>query len=242
MLSVSEIFGPTFQGEGPYAGRRCGFIRLGGCNLHCVWCDSAYTWRFSDTHDHVNPKVFNRKEELTRWDMQLLLKRMLDMNLDHWVITGGEPLLQEQELAHLLWAHTYQLKGNAFYEIETAGTIEPKSPKWSTLNVHYNVSPKLEHSGNTLVERYHPEVLQWFGRQGKVAFKFVARDEEDLDEISGICKYNKIPAYLIWIMPLGVDGDLIDSRLREMSAEVLMRGWNMTNRLHIQIWGNIRGV
>ena len=43
-LPLSEVFGPTFQGEGPHAGRRCAFVRLGGCNLSCEWCDTPYTW------------------------------------------------------------------------------------------------------------------------------------------------------------------------------------------------------
>ena len=40
---VSEVFGPTLQGEGPHAGRPCHFIRLGGCNLSCSWCDTPYS-------------------------------------------------------------------------------------------------------------------------------------------------------------------------------------------------------
>ena len=39
-LVVSEIFGPTWQGEGPSLGRRCGFVRLGRCNLACTFCDT----------------------------------------------------------------------------------------------------------------------------------------------------------------------------------------------------------
>ncbi|HHK7228110.1 TPA: hypothetical protein ACQXLV_002143, partial [Streptococcus pneumoniae] len=42
-LPVSEVFGPTIQGEGPHAGRTCHFIRLGGCNLSCSWCDTPYS-------------------------------------------------------------------------------------------------------------------------------------------------------------------------------------------------------
>lgn len=43
-LVVSEVFGPTHQGEGPHAGQLCAFVRLMGCNLSCSWCDTPYTW------------------------------------------------------------------------------------------------------------------------------------------------------------------------------------------------------
>lgn len=43
LLRVSEVFGPTFQGEGPSAGRPAVFVRLGGCNLNCSWCFDADT-------------------------------------------------------------------------------------------------------------------------------------------------------------------------------------------------------
>src|SRR4029450_7825218 len=49
-LVVSEVFGPTFQGEGPSVGRRAGFVRLGRCNLDCSWCDTPYTWDW-ERHD-----------------------------------------------------------------------------------------------------------------------------------------------------------------------------------------------
>ena len=56
LLPVSEVFGPTIQGEGPHAGRRVYFVRLGGCNLSCSWCDSAYTW---------DGETYDLREELT---------------------------------------------------------------------------------------------------------------------------------------------------------------------------------
>src|SRR5438046_5626962 len=61
-LVVSEIFGPTFQGEGPSLGRRCVFLRLGACNLHCRWCDTPYTWDWTGR----NGIEYDPRQELRR--------------------------------------------------------------------------------------------------------------------------------------------------------------------------------
>jgi len=44
LLPVSEIFGPTIQGEGEHIGRRAVFVRLAGCDSRCSWCDTKYAW------------------------------------------------------------------------------------------------------------------------------------------------------------------------------------------------------
>ena len=60
MLRVNEVYDrPTVQGEGPHVGRLCTFVRLWGCNLHCRWCDTPYTW---DTTGK-NGTVFARSEQ-----------------------------------------------------------------------------------------------------------------------------------------------------------------------------------
>ena len=60
-LVVAEVFGPTFQGEGPSIGRRAGFVRLGRCNLDCSWCDTPYTWDW----DRFDPAKELRHESVT---------------------------------------------------------------------------------------------------------------------------------------------------------------------------------
>lgn len=43
-IPVMEVFGPTVQGEGKVIGRKTMFVRTAGCDYHCAWCDSAFTW------------------------------------------------------------------------------------------------------------------------------------------------------------------------------------------------------
>src|SRR4051794_5963800 len=94
-LVVSEIFGPTWQGEGPSLGRRCGFVRLGRCNLACTWCDTPYTWDW----ERFDPAV-----ELRRTPVDDILSQLDAMDVDMVVISGGEPMLQQRHLALLTQA------------------------------------------------------------------------------------------------------------------------------------------
>lgn len=77
LLPLVEDF-YTIQGEGFHTGKPAYFIRLGGCDVGCRWCDAKYTW---------NPKVFPPIE------VQTVVKRAASCSAQAIVITGGEPLL-----------------------------------------------------------------------------------------------------------------------------------------------------
>ena len=77
LLPVAEDF-YTLQGEGFHAGRAAYFIRLGGCDVGCAWCDAKYAW---------NPALFPPT------DVQTLVARAVASGAPAAVITGGEPLL-----------------------------------------------------------------------------------------------------------------------------------------------------
>ncbi|HEV7887792.1 MAG TPA: 7-carboxy-7-deazaguanine synthase QueE [Acidimicrobiales bacterium] len=224
-LVVSEVFGPTFQGEGPSIGRRAGFVRLGRCNLACTWCDTAYTWDW----DRFDPAV-----ELHRMDVADVVAAVEAMDVPMVVVTGGEPMLQQAALLELLPALSPASSPRRI-EVETAGTIAPR-PELVALVDQFNVSPKLANSGNPLDRRYKPDVLRAFQDTGKAVFKFVAVGPADLDEIAG---FGLSP---VWVMPEGTTSEAVREGMAGLADAVLARGWNLTPRLHVELWGDKRGV
>jgi 7-carboxy-7-deazaguanine synthase len=81
-MQITEIY-KSLQGESTYAGLPCVFVRLTGCNLRCVWCDSEYTF-----HGGRKMSVDEIRSEVSRLSPDGGLVE----------ITGGEPMLQEREL------------------------------------------------------------------------------------------------------------------------------------------------
>lgn len=220
-LVVSEVFGPTVQGEGPSLGRRTAFVRLGRCNLACTWCDTAYTWDWS----RFDPAV-----ELRRMAVDDVVAQVEAMDVPMVVVTGGEPLLQQTALADLL-----PRLAPRRIEVETAGTIAPR-PELVELVDQWNVSPKLANSGNPLERRWKPDVLRAFEETGRAVFKFVVRGRGDLDEVAS---FGVSP---VWVMPEGTSAEAVRKGLAAVADEAIARGWNLTTRLHVELWGDKRGV
>lgn len=225
-LAVSEVFGPTVQGEGPTAGRRAGFVRLGRCNLDCSWCDTPYTWDW----DRFDPAV-----EITRTAVADVVARLDAMAVDRVVVTGGEPLLQQRALVPLLVAAGE--RGWAV-EVETNGTLAP-TPEVVAGVTQFNVSPKLANSGIAEDRRIRPAALRALAATGRAVFKFVATGPTDLDEIAALAEAHALAP--IWVMPEGTDATTVAARLATLADEVVARGWNLTPRLQILAWGDQRG-
>lgn len=90
-----EIFGPTIQGEGMVVGRKTMFVRTGGCDYSCSWCDSAFTW------DGSQKATMMTAEQV--WKQLLVIGSILTgpnedniertLNFDHVTISGGNPAL-----------------------------------------------------------------------------------------------------------------------------------------------------
>ncbi len=231
-LVVSETFGPTFQGEGPSVGRRCSFLRLGGCNLACAWCDTPYTWDWTGR----NGRRYDPRRELRKLSLDEVWAALASRGTDMLVITGGEPLLQQAALVPLL--RRGRLAGWRM-EIETAGTIDPLT-ELAALVDQFNVSPKLANSGNPKSDRYRPGSIDALAATGKAVWKFVVTDVEDLDEIGALVDGHRLQP--VYVMPEGISPDVVRVRSQQVAEAALARGWNLTTRLHILIYGNRRGV
>src|SRR5260370_21846782 len=93
------------------------------------------------------------------------------------VVSGGEPMLQQKRLLGLFQTLDRRWR----IEIETAGTIFPLSEVAMYVE-QYNVSPKLENSGNELKLRYRGRVLDALQETGRACWKFVVTSIEDLAE------------------------------------------------------------
>ena len=226
-LVVSEVFGPTWQGEGPSAGRRAGFVRLGRCNLSCQFCDTPYTWDW---------ERFDPGAELHRRSVNDVLAQLGRMAISFVVVSGGEPLLQQSGLTEL--AAACVARGWSV-EVETAGTLAP-DPELTEVVARWNVSPKLANSGVDVGRRHKPEVLRTLESTGRAVFKFVVTEPADLDEVDELVRECDLTE--VWIMPEGTDANTLIARLQTLAEPVLARGWNITTRLHILIWGDRRGV
>lgn len=101
LLPLVEDF-YTIQGEGHHAGKPAYFIRLGGCDVGCRWCDAKYTW---------NPKLYPPV------DVQTVIDRATDCAAQAIVITGGEPLLYPLDML----TGTLRDRGLQIF-LETSGT------------------------------------------------------------------------------------------------------------------------
>jgi organic radical activating enzyme len=220
ILNITEIF-TGIQGEGLHQGVPSHFIRLFGCNLRCDFCDSQYSWK---------EKIPIRKEDLGGIIDALFLRHEYVNNV---VITGGEPLLQNLKYLQKLIAE----RGWSL-EIETNGLgkfykhINPE-------DVLFNVSPKIH--TEQYRSKYTSKIINKYLHYNSI-FKFVTADSEDFSSVLDFCQRFKIPNNSVWILPKGITAKGIVRSSRKVSDLCIKYGFNLSDRQHIIVWGNRRGV
>lgn len=228
LLRVSESF-VSIQGEGLLSGVPSVFLRLSGCNLRCVWCDTPYaSW--------TPEGPLRTVEEIAQL--------VADSGMSHLVLTGGEPMIFHQIQPLLERVHEQKLH----ITIETAGTRFQKV-KCDLMSI----SPKLRNSTplGTRWEGVHEQrrkciqTLSQLVSEYPVQLKFVIGDqvEADVAEIEQLLsQIPPVPADRILLMPEGVAVEELDRRSKSLVPVCLGRGWRLCPRIHIQLFGNRKGT
>lgn len=227
-MKIAEIF-YSVQGEGVLAGVPSVFVRTSGCNLRCTWCDTPYaSW---------NPE--GRDEPLGG-----ILANVRRHWASHVVVTGGEPMIAP-EIVQL----TQGLKRiDQHITIETAGTVF--APVECDL---MSISPKL--SNSTPVEReggrwaaqhdrlrLQPKVLRKLIKNYPYQLKFVIAERADIDEVKSLVQELKAEKSQVLLMPEGRDPETLRSRAQWLVEVCKFEGYRYSPRLHIDIFGDRRGV
>lgn len=234
-----EIF-TSIQGEGPRTGRITVFVRLSACNLYCRWCDTPYTWRFTDTRPHEDDVVFEKKRWQIRISTSDLLAEIRKRNVKGVVFTGGEPLLQHRSLLPVVRALHEE---NYDIEFETNGTILPPREFTDRCSLIV-VSPKLSNAGIEEQERLVADALRGLAALPQSAFKFVVTMNyvTEFAEIDALREEFAIAAQKIWIMPCGRSAEHTSELGRTVIDRVLSSGYNYSGRLHLVLFGNTQGT
>ncbi len=214
---VAEVFA-SLQGEGVTAGLPSVFIRLQGCSVGCVWCDTKYSWDPTKGEDR---------------DLQNLLEEVTAISTGNVVVTGGEPL--ESPLFVPL-VSALKTRGDRV-EVETAGVLEPPDLPVD----QWNVSLKLAHSGVTESRRIRPRAIRAFVARD-AWFKFVVAQPGDVDEVIELQKQFALPRERILLMPEGIRSDELLERSRWIWEACQTHGFRYSPRLQILVWGPKRAV
>lgn len=226
-MKIAEIF-YSIQGEGMLAGVPSVFVRTSGCNLRCKWCDTPYTsW---------NPEG----NEMT---VDQIVSQVTGFSAQHVVVTGGEPMMFDAVVEL-----TRSLKQSGMHiTIETAGTVYKDvacdlmsiSPKLANSTPHDRDGGRWAAQHDRL--RYQPEVLKKL-----MAFehqlKFVVMSPEDLAEIQELLTDVSADRSRVVLMAEGTKAETIRERALWIAEICKREGFRYSPRLHVDLWGDKRGV
>lgn len=225
-MKIAEVF-YSMQGEGSLVGVPSVFVRTSGCNLRCVWCDTPYTSWTPEGHElSLDQIVAEVKKHPAR----------------HVVVTGGEPMIAP-EIVPL----TERLRQLGLHvTVETAGTVF--KPVACDL---MSISPKLANStpvgdphwaGQHERLRINLETLSKLMMRYPYQLKFVVAAPRDLEELRALVTRLQADRARVMLMPEGVDREVLRERAIWLAEICKAEGYRFTPRLHIELYGNRRGV
>jgi len=237
-IRVAEIFGPTIQGEGPLIGLPTVFVRTGGCDYRCAWCDSLHAVDAQYRHDweSMTAKAVWEKVQALSANTPLMVS-----------LSGGNPAIQPLgDLIALGKSSGYR------FALETQGSL---AREWfSELDVLI-ISPKPPSSGMEMDWARLSDCIARAGEGIEIALKIVIFDEADYAFARAVsARHGGLPLYLqpgnhtppaadAHDAPIDIEG--VMRRMRWLINKVAADAWfsvRVLPQLHALVWGNKRGV
>ena len=238
-IRISEIFGPTIQGEGALIGQPTVFVRTGGCDYRCVWCDTLHAVDSEYRHDW---KPMSAQDIFTQIETLSGGKPIMVS------LSGGNPAIQDfKPLLDIGHERFYR------FALETQGSV---SADWfKDLDV-LTLSPKPPSSEMETDWNAFDDCLRAAEGKPDIALKIVIFDDADYAYAKdAAARYPALPLYL---QPGNhtpppaddkdggiIDLDGINERLHWLVEKVTNdKLFNATvlPQLHVMLWGNKRGV
>lgn len=266
-LPVVEIF-RSLQGEGRYVGVPSIFIRVNGCNLRCCFagsiCDTPYTSHHPETntyntveevrsevakilnsHQKTKHIVFTGGEPMMYQQAIAELIYSLDRDFSGLFITvetnGTIPMQPIMTKMVDFWSISPKLSTSCCFE----GTEVPEKQREMHLKNRFNAESFASYimsgqegqlkfvwscEGNTYeIKRWLEDVRNWVGENRGERWKNVFDQHMEED-------------FRVMLMPEGITNEQLNNKLQDIAEVCLREDWEMTDREHIRIWGDKRGV
>ncbi|MEP7354180.1 MAG: 7-carboxy-7-deazaguanine synthase QueE [Acidobacteriota bacterium] len=227
-MRIAEIF-HSIQGEGTLVGVPSVFVRTSGCNLRCTWCDTPYTsWT----------------PEGPEMSLDQIVDSVEQFHCAHVVVTGGEPMLFPAVVDLTKELRTLGLH----VTIETAGTVwQPVACDLMSISPKLANSTPVEREGGKWADRhnalrYQPQILKQLMTNYNYQLKFVVSSPDDLPEIDQIVAETCANHDRVLLMPEGTNAEVVRERGRWLAEIVKRSGYRYSPRLHVDLWGDVRGV
>lgn len=229
-MKIAELF-YSIQGEGKLMGVPSVFVRAGGCNLRCSWCDTPYSsWE---------PEG---QEQSPDW----IIERVRQFPARHVVLTGGEPMIMP-EIAGLC----SRLKSEGFHlTMETAATVyRPVEIDLASLSPKLSNSTPWQREDGRFAPAHEkarlnvPVIQRFIDHSPDFQLKFVIAQPPDLEEIQSLlAQLTGWSTSDVLLMPEGTDVQTLRGRARWISDICKQSGYRYCPRLHVELYGHQRGT